>query len=153
MRGPDLVQLGYERSLNGRSGYFSGVPVGPVRRQAGELVVEDDHHRLSLAGQARFHLLGLNLEKLGLATLARAVEPAAEAAPVSAVMPSAAAPINEATLRGVNDIVLPPFRPYLDSLDDGGPLAAPIGARTYLNPNLLGKWPNSPASGSQLDLP
>jgi hypothetical protein len=50
--------------------------------------------------------LGLNLEKLGLgwemlglATLAPAGEPATQAAPVIAVTPSAAAPINEATLR------------------------------------------------------
>ncbi len=39
--------------------------------------------------------LGLNLEKLGVATLARAVEPAAQPAPATAVTPSAAAPSNE----------------------------------------------------------
>src|ERR1700722_6460712 len=60
--------------------------------------------------------LGLNLEKLGLgtlapaaeATLAPAAEPAAQPAPVIAVTPSAAAPSNEAALRGVADILLPP---------------------------------------------
>jgi hypothetical protein len=65
--------------------------------------------------------LGLNLGKLGLATLARAVEatlaravePAAQPGPVIAVTPSAAAPTNEAVLRGVKDIFPPPFRPYL----------------------------------------
>jgi hypothetical protein len=44
--------------------------------------------------------LAFNLEKLGLATLAREVEPAAQPASVIAVTPSAAAPSNEATLRG-----------------------------------------------------
>ena len=57
--------------------------------------------------------LGLNLEKLGLGTLARAVEPAAQPAPVIAVTPSAAAPSNEAALRRVKDILLPPFWPTL----------------------------------------
>ena len=57
--------------------------------------------------------LGLNLEKLGFATLARAVEPAAQPAPAIAVTPSAAAPNNEATLRGVKDILLPLFPPPL----------------------------------------
>ncbi len=52
--------------------------------------------------------LVLNLAKLGAATLARGVEPAAELAPI-AVTPSAAAPSNEATLRGVKRILLPPF--------------------------------------------
>jgi hypothetical protein len=47
--------------------------------------------------------LRLNLEKLGVATLALAVEPAAEPAPVTA-MTSAAPPSNEATLRGVKDM-------------------------------------------------
>src|SRR5487761_1365412 len=75
--------------------------------------------------------LGLNLEKLGPglenpgpATLARAVEPAAQPAPVIAVTPSAAAPSNEAALRGVNDILLPPFRPSIGSLDVTG--VAPV---------------------------
>jgi hypothetical protein len=60
--------------------------------------------------------LGLNLEKLGFATLARAVEPAAQAAPAPAITetPSAAAPSNEAALRGVKDILLSPFRPSLE---------------------------------------
>ena len=53
--------------------------------------------------------LGLNLEKLGL-TLARAVELAAQVTPVSAVTPSAAAPSDEAALRRVKDILLPPLR-------------------------------------------
>jgi hypothetical protein len=56
MCGPDLLQLGYQWSLNGRGRCFPGVPVGPVRRQVGELVVEHDHHALSLAGQAGFDL-------------------------------------------------------------------------------------------------
>ncbi|HSZ30875.1 MAG TPA: hypothetical protein VK784_14110, partial [Pseudonocardiaceae bacterium] len=56
--------------------------------------------------------LGLNLDKLGLGTLARAVAAAAEPA-VSAVTPSAAAPSSEAALRGVSDIPLPPVRPIL----------------------------------------
>src|SRR5262245_7331227 len=48
---------------------------------------------------------GLNLEKLGLGTLARAGEATpARAAPVIAVTASAAAPSNEAALRGVRDI-------------------------------------------------
>jgi hypothetical protein len=51
---------------------------------------------------------GLSLEKLGLglATLAWAVEPATQPAPVIAA-PSATAPSNEAALRGVKDILLP----------------------------------------------
>src|SRR5580692_2481308 len=65
--------------------------------------------------------LELNLGKLGLGTLARAVEatlawvvePAAQPAPLIAVTPSAAAPSNEAALRGVADILLPPCRPSL----------------------------------------
>src|SRR5215469_8854715 len=56
--------------------------------------------------------LGLNLEKLGLGTLAAAVEPAAQPAPLVAVTTSAAAPSSEAALRGVEDILLPPFRPF-----------------------------------------
>jgi hypothetical protein len=67
--------------------------------------------------------LALNLEKLGLGTLARAVEPlglatlawavepAAQPALVIAATPSAAAPSNEAALRGVKDILVPPLRP------------------------------------------
>jgi hypothetical protein len=54
--------------------------------------------------------LELNLEKLGLATLARG-EPAAEPTPAIAVTPSAAAPNNAAALRGVDDVLLPPVRP------------------------------------------
>src|ERR1700722_1977286 len=54
--------------------------------------------------------LGLSLEMLGLA-LARAAELAAQPTPVTAVRPSAAAPSNEAPLRGINDILLPLFRP------------------------------------------
>ena len=61
--------------------------------------------------------LGLSLEKLGLGTLARAVEPAAQLAPVIAVTPSAAAPSNEAAFRGVKDILLPPFWPLSGPLD------------------------------------
>jgi hypothetical protein len=53
--------------------------------------------------------LGLSLEKLGLATLGLGGEPAAQATPVIIVTPSAAAPSNEAALRGVKDILLPPF--------------------------------------------
>jgi hypothetical protein len=57
--------------------------------------------------------LGPALERLGLATLASAVEPAAaQPAPVIAVTPSAAVPSNETALRGVKDILLPPFRPF-----------------------------------------
>src|SRR5215469_9898705 len=56
--------------------------------------------------------LGLNLEKLGLGTLAWTVEPAAQPAPLVAVTTSAAAPSSEAALRGVEDILLPPFRPF-----------------------------------------
>jgi hypothetical protein len=52
--------------------------------------------------------LALNFEKLGVA-LAKAVEPAAQPEPVIAVTPSAAALNNEAALRGVKDILLPPF--------------------------------------------
>lgn len=55
--------------------------------------------------------LGLSLEKLGAGTLARAAEPAAKLVPVIAVMPSAAAPSNEAALRRVEDILPPPFWP------------------------------------------
>jgi hypothetical protein len=61
--------------------------------------------------------LELNLGKLGLGTLARAVEatlawavePAAQPAPLIAVTPSvsATAPSNETALRGVKDILLP----------------------------------------------
>src|SRR5579863_5138048 len=66
--------------------------------------------------------LGLNLDKLGLGTLARwveavlarAAEPAAQPAPVIAATPSAATPSNEAALRGVADILLPPCRPALE---------------------------------------
>jgi hypothetical protein len=58
--------------------------------------------------------LALSLEKPGLGTLARVVEAAAEpapvAAPVTAATPSAAAPSNDAALRGVKDILLPPCR-------------------------------------------
>ena len=54
--------------------------------------------------------LGPDLEKLGLATLAWAVAPAAQPAPVVTVTPSAAAPSHEAALRRVKDILLPPFR-------------------------------------------
>ncbi len=71
MRGPDLLELGYERSLHGRGRCFPGVTVGLVGRQVAELVVEHDHHALSLAGRAGFDLTGLNLEKLGVAALAR----------------------------------------------------------------------------------
>jgi hypothetical protein len=53
--------------------------------------------------------LGLSLEKLAVGTLARAVEPDAQPTPVIAVTPSAVAPSNEAALRGVKDILLPPF--------------------------------------------
>jgi hypothetical protein len=80
--------------------------------------------------------LALNLEKLGLATLARAVEPAAKPAPAIAVTPSAAAPINDATVRGVKDILLPPFRPALIYLDCGASRAASRTPETYLNPNM-----------------
>src|SRR5581483_2056269 len=60
---------------------------------------------------------GLNLEKPILRALARGVEPAAEPTPVTAVTPSAATPSNEATFRGVTDILLPPFQsPPLRSL-------------------------------------
>ena len=68
MRGPDLLQLGYERSLHGRGRCFSGLPVGPVRRQVGELVAEHDHHALCLPDERALTWLGLNLEKLGVAT-------------------------------------------------------------------------------------
>jgi hypothetical protein len=66
--------------------------------------------------------LALSLEKLGLGTLARAVETppawaveAAAPAPLIAVTPSASAtaPSNETALRGVKDILLTPFRPSL----------------------------------------
>ena len=115
MRGPDLLQLGHERSLHGRGRCFPGVPVGPVRWQVGELVVEHDHHALSLAGRAGFDLAraqlrkaGPRLRRLGLATLAWAAEPAAQPTLVVTVTPSAAALSNEAALRRVKDILLPP---------------------------------------------
>src|ERR1700733_4165475 len=54
--------------------------------------------------------LGLNLEMAGR-TLARAVELAAQPRPVSPVTLSAAAPSNEAALRGVKDMLKPRFRP------------------------------------------
>ncbi len=59
--------------------------------------------------------LGLNLAKLGLglATLAWAAGAAAQPAPLIAATPSAVAPSNEAALRGVADILLPPCRPAL----------------------------------------
>src|ERR1700735_3287949 len=53
--------------------------------------------------------LALNLEKLAVGTLARAVEPDAQPTPVTAMTPSAVAPSNEAALREVKDILLPPF--------------------------------------------
>jgi hypothetical protein len=59
--------------------------------------------------------LGLNLEKLGLGTLTRvaatlawAVGPAAKLALVTAAMPRAAAPSNEAAFRGDRDMLMPP---------------------------------------------
>ena len=110
IRGPDLLQLGYERSLHGRGRCFSGVQVGPVRRQVGELVVEHDHHALSLAGRAGFDLARAQLRKAG--PRPPAVEPAAQPAPVIAVTPSAAAPSSRATLRGVKDILLAPSGPH-----------------------------------------
>jgi hypothetical protein len=59
--------------------------------------------------------LGLSLAKLGLGTLAGAVEPAADPAPVNAVTPiaSVTAPSSEAAFLGVKDILVPPFRPAL----------------------------------------
>jgi hypothetical protein len=76
--------------------------------------------------------LGLSLENLGPATLARAAEPAAQPAPVVAVTTSAAAPSNEAALRGVNDILLSPFRPPFEvpgcnraGLSGVGPVTSP----------------------------
>src|SRR5580658_55208 len=63
--------------------------------------------------------LELNLEKLG-PTLAWAVGAAAQPTPVIAVRLSAAAPSNEAALRGVKNILLPPFGPSLGSLDITG---------------------------------
>src|SRR5215471_7297865 len=54
---------------------------------------------------------GLSLEKVGLGTPARAVEPAAQPAPLVAVTTSAAAPSSETTLRGVNDILCLHFPP------------------------------------------
>ena len=65
MRGPDLLQLGHERSLHGRGRCLPGVPVGPVRREVGELVVEHDHHALVLAGRAGFDLARAQLRKAG----------------------------------------------------------------------------------------
>ena len=65
MRGPDLLQLGYERSLHGRGRGFPGVPVGPVRRQVLELVAEHDHHALPLAGRTGPDLARAQLGKAG----------------------------------------------------------------------------------------
>src|SRR5580704_5526589 len=61
--------------------------------------------------------LGPALERLGLATLASAVEPAAQPALVIAARPSAATPSNETALRGIKDILRSPFRPSHGSLD------------------------------------
>src|SRR5580700_5680034 len=69
--------------------------------------------RSCLPAERALTWLALNLEKLGLGTLARVVEAAARPAPVIIVTPSAAAPINEAALRGVKVIPLSPFRPSL----------------------------------------
>jgi hypothetical protein len=112
MRGPDLLQLGYKRSLHGRGRCFSGLPVGPVRRQIGELSSNTTTMRSRLPDERALTWLGLNLEKLGFATLAPAGEPAVQPTPVAV---TAAAPSNETTLREVKDILLSPSRPALGS--------------------------------------
>jgi hypothetical protein len=65
--------------------------------------------------------LALNLEKLGPAALARAVESVAQAVPVVIVMTSAPAPSNEAALSGVKDILVPPSGSLSGSLDANEP--------------------------------
>jgi hypothetical protein len=115
MRGPDLLELSYERSLHGRGRRFPGVPVG---RFAGRLVSwlsNTTTMRSRLPDERALTWLALNLEKLGPAleklgpaALARAIEPADQ--PVIAVTPSAVTPSNEAALRGVKDILVSPFR-------------------------------------------
>src|SRR6516162_7834703 len=80
--------------------------------------------------------LGLNVAKLGvgpgLATLARAAEPPAQPMPVIAVAPSAAAPSNEPALRGVNDILPPPFRPSWVPDVTGPAFRTSVGSRAGL---------------------
>src|SRR6202042_1789715 len=65
MRVPDLLQLGYEGGLQVRSPRGPRAPVGPVRRQVAELVVEHDHHALLLAGRAGLDLGRAELREAG----------------------------------------------------------------------------------------
>jgi hypothetical protein len=58
--------------------------------------------------------LEVSFAKLGAGALARAVEVAAQAAPVIMVTPSADAPSSEAALRRVKDILRPPSRKGVD---------------------------------------
>lgn len=62
---PDLLQLGYERGLHGPGRCLPGVPVGLIRGQVRELVVEYDHHAFPLARRAGFDLARAQLRKAG----------------------------------------------------------------------------------------
>ena len=64
--------------------------------------------RFCLPDERALTWLGLNLEMLGVATPAWAAEPAPEPTPITTATTSAAAP-SKTTLRGVHDILMPPF--------------------------------------------